>query len=290
MQLGVSSYSFRPLLADGSLTIEKMFDWLSTRGAAHVELATFSLAPGGVDAGYDLTQDAATIARLKAGAAATGVAISGICLGASVIGEDRDAQVTVVKRHVELAAELGAKFLRHDVVPWALRPDDALHHERVLPAIIAACREIADHAAPLGVTTSIEDHGFFMNGAARVNQLIAAVDRPNFRFTVDVGNFECVDEDGLVATRAALPNASFVHIKDFYKRRTEPGPGWLRTLGGQFIGGAVFGFGDLPTREIVAAIRASGYDGFVSLEYEANEPVLQGIETGLANFRRMWEE
>jgi L-ribulose-5-phosphate 3-epimerase len=290
MQLGVSSYSFKPLLTSGELSIEAMFDWLRMKGARHLEIATFSFAPGGSEAGYDLTTDSVARCKLQSTAAATGVAISGICLGASFIGDDRDAQVALVKRHVELTAELGAKFLRHDVVPWSLKPADPLHIERELPKIIDACREVADFAAGLGVTTSVEDHGFFINGSARINQLIAAVDRPNFRFTLDVGNFECVDEDGLVATRAALPHASFVHIKDFYKRRAEPGPGWLTTLGGQFIRGSIFGYGDLPTEAIVREIKASGYDGFISLEYEANEPTLFGIEAGLNAFRRMWGE
>lgn len=290
MQLGVSSYSFKPLLGSGELGIDGMFDWLRAKGARHLEIATFSLAPPGTDAIYDLSTDNVTKCRLQKAAAATGVAISGLCLGASFIGDDRDAQIALVKRHVETTAELGAKFLRHDVVPWALRPENPDHVERELPRIVDACREIAEYAAGFDVTTSVEDHGFFMNGAATIARLIAAVDRPNFRFTVDVGNFECVDEDGLVATRAALPHASFVHIKDFYKRAAEPGPGWLKTLGGNFIRGAIFGYGDLPTAEIVQAIKASGYDGFVSLEYEANEPTLFGIEAGLNAFRRMWGE
>jgi sugar phosphate isomerase/epimerase len=41
---------------------------------------------------------------------------------------------------------------------------------------------------------------------------------------------------------------------------------------------------------ILEAVVASGYDGFVSLEYEGNEPTLFGCETGLANIRRMLGE
>jgi L-ribulose-5-phosphate 3-epimerase len=113
---------------------------------------------------------------------------------------------------------------------------------------------------------------------------------PNFKFTVDVGNFLCVDEDAVVATKASLADASFVHLKDFYVRRALPGPGWLETLGGQFIRGSVFGYGDLQTKMILQAVVDSGYDGFVSLEYEGNEPTLFGCETGLNNIRRMLAE
>jgi sugar phosphate isomerase/epimerase len=292
MKLGLSSYCFRPLLGSGELSIEAMFDWVKEHGGEHIELATFSFAKLGSEAGYDLTADTETLDRIEAASKATGIVVSGICLGADFMGTDaaaRRVQVETVQRHVELCHRFGAKFLRHDVVPWSHRLTGAAEFEREFPAIVAACREIADFATQLGITTSVEDHGFFMNSSARVARLIHAVARPNFRFTVDVGNFLCVDEDSLVGTRAGLPLASFVHLKDFYVRRTSPGPGWLNTLGGQYIRGSVFGFGDLPTQMIVDAVVASGYNGFISLEYEANEPVLAGCATSLDNIRRMFE-
>ena len=140
------------------------------------------------------------------------------------------------------------------------------------------------------MVTSIENHGFLMNSSERCRRLVQAVDSPNFRMTLDVGNFLCVDEDPLVATRNCLDIASFVHVKDFLLRKRYPGPGWLETLGGRHIVGTVFGFGDLETREIVRAILSSGYDGFVSLEFEGNEPTLMGCDTGLANVIRIFDE
>ena len=293
MKLGLSSYSFRPLLANGALQIETMFDWLQANGAEHLEIATFSFSEPGQEANYDLTADAQTLQRVQAEAARTGIPISGICMGAKfafVDATERRAQIDQVKRHVELCNRLGVGLLRHDVVLWSHRLADTAQFEREFPAIVEACQEIASFAATEGVTTSVEDHGFFMNGSDRVKRLIHAVDRPNFKFTVDVGNFLCVDEDAVIATRRSLADASFVHLKDFYVRRASPGPGWLETLGGQYIRGSVFGFGDLDTPMILQNIVASGYDGFVSLEYEGNEPTLFGCETGLANIRRILAE
>jgi L-ribulose-5-phosphate 3-epimerase len=293
MKLGLSSYSFRPMLADGRLTVETLFDWLSANQAEHLEIATFSFAPAGKEAEYDLVADTDTLTRLEAAVARTGIPISGICLGANFLSGDeqrRRAEIDNVKRHIELCARFGAGFLRHDVVPWSYRLTDTAEFEREFDGLVAATRELAEFGASHGVVTSVEDHGFFMNSSERVLRLIDAVDHPNFCFTVDVGNFLCVDENPHVATRRALPLASFVHFKDFYVRQVEPGPGWLKTHGGQFIRGAVFGYGDLDARGLVAAVVASGYDGFVSLEYEGNEPTLFGCETGLANIRRLLAE
>jgi len=293
MKLGLSSYSFRPLLANGSMQIEDMFDWLRTNRAEHLEIATFSFAEPGAEAGYDLTAETETLGRVAAASATTGIPISGICLAAKfafVDDAERRAQIDLVKRHIELCNRLQIGLLRHDVVLWSQRLNQTAEFEDAFPSIVDACHEIATFAASQGVTTSVEDHGFFMNGSDRIKRLLHAVDLPNFKFTVDVGNFLCVDEDAVVATKASLADASFVHLKDFYVRRTLPGPGWLETLGGQFIRGSVFGYGDLETRMILEAIVASGYDGFVSLEYEGNEPTLFGCETGLGNIRRLLAE
>lgn len=291
MKLGLSSYSFRPLMENGSMTIEDVFSWLAANGAEHLEIATLSVAPAGADASYDMKGDEETVARIRAASRQSGIEVSGLCIGASFIDpQDRKAQIQRVKNYVEVCDSLGVRFLRHDVVPWALRPRDTAEFETAFPVIVEACQEIADFAAGHGVTTSVEDHGFFMNSSERVRRLIYAVGRANFRMTLDVGNFLCVDEDPLMATRASLPQASFVHLKDFYVRRKEPGPGWLRTLGGQFIRGSVFGYGDLDTRAILESVVASGYDGYVSLEYEGNEPTIFGCETGLGTIRRMLSE
>lgn len=292
MKLGLSSYSFRPLLGDGSMTVETLFDWLEANGAEHLEIAAFSFAELGKEQGYDLSAEEATVQRIEAAMAKTGVPVSGICMAANFMGsaEERAAQIEGVKRHILLCERLGAGFLRHDVVPWSYRLTDAAEFEREFPGFVAACREIAEYGGQHGVVTSVEDHGFFMNSSERVLRLIHAVAHPNFRFTVDVGNFLCVDENPHIGTKRALPLASFVHLKDFYVRQNEPGPGWLKTHGGQFIRGSVFGYGDLDTRGLIESVVASGYDGFVSLEYEGNEPVLYGCEVGLGNIRRMLGE
>lgn len=55
--------------------------------------------------------------------------------------------------------------------------------------------------------------------------VIHATDRPNFKTTLDVGNFMCADEDPVVEVKKNAPYASMVHIKDFYLRSTNCDPG-----------------------------------------------------------------
>ncbi|SCB35658.1 sugar phosphate isomerase/epimerase family protein [Rhizobium multihospitium] len=289
MKVGLSSYSFRPLMQSGAMQIEDVFAWVGKHGGDHVELATLSVAPEGQDLQYELADDAEMLKRLTGASQKSGIPLSGLCMSGNFIDDgERAFQLNRLKRYVELCDKLGVRFLRHDVVPWSLRATEPGQFEAAFPAIADATHELAAHAGRYGVTTSVEDHGFFMNSSERIKRLLHAVNLPSFRLTVDIGNFLCVDENPLTGTRACLPHASFVHLKDFYVRQVAPGADWLQTVGGQAIRGSVFGYGDLPVQSIVADIVASGYDGFVSLEYEGNEPTQYGCETGLKNAKAMF--
>jgi L-ribulose-5-phosphate 3-epimerase len=286
MKIGMSSYSFLPLLTDGSLTVDGLFDWLSANDAEHLEIATFSFGKSGEGATYDLASDEETLSALEAAVARTGIPISGFCLGADMLGENRAQEIAKVKRYIDLCGRFGVKFLRHDIVIWGNRLNDTQAIENAYPILADACREIAEYGASKGVVTSVENHGFVIVSAERLLRLHHLVDHPNFKLTVDVGNFLCVDDNPYVATKHTLPLASVVHFKDFYTRKTEPGPGWLKTAGGEFIRGSVLGYGDLDIQALADAVVASGYDGFVSLEYEGGDPTLFGCENGLKNLKR----
>ena len=83
-----------------------------------------------------------------------------------------------------------------------------------------------------------------------------------------------------------------VHLKDFFVRPADlnPGEGWFRSLHGQYVRGAIVGQGDLPLRDIVRFVKQSGYDGYISIEFEGMEDCLKGTRIALDNSRRLWEE
>lgn len=295
MKLGFSSFSFSAKMLKGEMSIVDVIEWIGASDGEHVELATVSFSPKGTDTVWNFDDDPDLIETIRAASQKHGVELSGMCIPADFIGEsadDRAQQIERVKQHLRLSDRLGIRYFRHDVTQWARRPQDVAEIERLLPQIVDSSAEIALFAAEYGITTSIENHGFFMNGSEHVRRLITAVDEPNFKTTLDVGNFLCVDEDAYVATTANLPVASFVHLKDFYVRRYDayPGEGWLTTLGGNYLLGSIIGFGDLDTRGILRSVVDSGYGGFVSIEFEGNEDCLFACGTGLANVRRILGE
>ncbi|MBC7723758.1 MAG: sugar phosphate isomerase/epimerase [Burkholderiaceae bacterium] len=292
MKFGFSSYTFYQQLRDGRMSLLDVIDWIAASDGTHMEIATVSLSPeisndlSTLDSSPDFVRD------IKTRAADTGVTLSNMVVPGNLLG---DAEVTArsmarLKRHIDVAAELGIGLFRHDVATWAHRARGVAEFEQLLPRMVDGAKELARYAAQYGITTSVENHGLLMNGSERVRRLIHLVDEANFRTTLDVGNFLSVDEDACVAVAANAPYASIVHLKDFYVRRMFPGDGWHHTPGGAYLLGAIVGFGDLDMRGIIRGITESGYDGFISIEFEGIEDCLMAATTGLANAKRLFAE
>ncbi|WP_285728120.1 sugar phosphate isomerase/epimerase family protein [Psychromicrobium xiongbiense] len=281
MKIGFSSYSFSGALADGRLDLPGVLSWVAERGGTHIEISEAGLpAP--------LTVESAQ--ALKAQADALELPILNYVVAANFRQADPQAEVERLKGQLDIAHALGAQFFRHDVVEWAWRESSQAELEEVFAQIVPLVQQIADYAATLGITTSVENHGFFMNNSERISRLLYAVDRPNFKVTLDVGNFLCVDDSPYAAVARLAPQASVVHLKDFFIRTEFPGEGWLTTLSGNYIQGSVTGSGDLDLRRILRTVAANGFDGNLSIEYEGAQDCLSACEQALANARRLLAE
>ncbi len=290
MKFGFSSYSFYQQLRAGKMTLLDVIDWIATSDATHMEIATVSLSPEISNDTSTLDRSPGFVQEIKRRAADTGVELSNLVVPADLVGEDRDTHFDRLKRHIDVAAELDIRLFRHDVAKWAHTVSSVAEFEDLLPRIADSCRDLARHAAQYGITTSVENHGLMMNGSERVRRLIHLVNEPNFKTTLDVGNFMSVDENPVVAVAANAPFASIIHLKDFYVRKEFPGAGWHHTPGGSYLLGSIVGFGDLDMRGIVRGIVDSGYDGYISIEFEGIEECLSAATIGLTNAQRLVAE
>lgn len=290
MKIGFSSYSFHQRLGSGQMDVFDVIDWVADNGGEHLEFA--AIYPVDDSPLPTPASDPEFVAKVKAHAAERGVPLSNLAIGANFLGtdEERRTEIDRVKTWVDLAAALGIERMRHDVVGGTrFDGDDSPQFDEALPQIVAAAKEIAQYAAPFGITTSLENHGYFVQASERVRRIVRAVDEPNFATTLDVGNFVCVDEDPTAAVPANLPIAMIVHFKDFYIRPadTEQGQGWFRSRAGKHLRGAIVGNGDLDLTTVATAVRESGYDGYVSIEFEGQEDCLTGCLLGAENARRL---
>ncbi|WP_373231120.1 sugar phosphate isomerase/epimerase family protein [Cohnella sp.] len=284
MKIGLSTYCFWQAMKTGEMNVITAIEHVAAMGGEHVEI---------VPLGFDLTANPELIEEIKQKAFSLGLDISNYAIGANFAGLDEqefEQEIRRVMHEVDIAAALGVRLMRHDV---ASSKDTSIRKFSAdLPRLVEACTRIADYAAAFGITTSVENHGYFIQASDRVQALIHGVNRPNFRTTLDIGNFLCVDEDPVAAVRNNIPYASIVHIKDFYRRpeAVNPGEGWFRSSAGYYLKGAIVGHGDVDIRSVLRVVQQSGFDGYLSIEFEGLEPCLLGTKLALDNVKRLWEE
>ncbi|CAI9404118.1 sugar phosphate isomerase/epimerase family protein [Aestuariimicrobium sp. T2.26MG-19.2B] len=309
MRVGFSSYSFHQYLGTGRMSLPEVFDWAKEAGAAHIEIAAGFASDNPMSDLSDLPNNRPLVDAIKAAQDKTGLPIAQIALpatfwtkpetadgqapgagGQSSSARGIEAELDRVRAHIDLCAELGVGLLRHDVSHGNHSGDDLPLFEQALPVIVEHSKTIAQYAATKGVRTSIENHGFFVQGSERVRRVIHAVDEPNFGTTLDIGNFLCLDENPVVATKNNIAYANIVHFKDFYIRQTNPGLGFFGTRGGQFLRGAIVGQGDIDIPAVAKVVKESGYDDFITIEFEGIEDALPACKAALENTRRILDE
>ena len=299
MLIGISSYSLDPLIDSGELTLYSAIDWAAKQGAECMELVPFAFRFMDDDGNIDLEY----IHKVVRYAADAGVKLVNYSVLADLCKEKPEeltAEIARVKRHVDIAAELGLSIMRHDVSAFR-RPrgeNGLVDFDRLLPQIADAAGQIADHAAARGVNTLIENHGFFCNGCDRVERIINAVGRANYGLLLDTGNIACVDEDPAAAATRLAGSARMIHLKDFYIRKRDPGDTtefdcgghWFRSMAGKYLRGSILAQGDLDIYEILAQIKHSGYDGAIAIEFEGFEEPKYATKVSLDNARRILGE
>jgi sugar phosphate isomerase/epimerase len=289
MKIGLSTYSLLNAIESGEMTVLDAIEWIKDNGGEHMEIVPY---------GFSLIDNPDLADAVREKAKSVGIDLSNYSMPANFVQETREAfeeEVERVKRHVDLVHRLGIRHMRHDVTAFSIKPEETTigHFEKHLHLIVEGSRRIAEYAERYGITTTIENHGFCVQASDRVQRVLLEVNRPNFKTTLDIGNFLCVDEQPVIGVMKNLPYASLIHVKDFYYRPFDEHPGgggWIRTTNGNWLRGAIVGHGDLPIRKIIKLIKASGFDGYMTVEFEGMEDCREGSRIGMENLRRFWEE
>lgn len=289
MKIGLSSYSLLDAIKAGEMDVLDAVQWIADNGGEHMEIVPY---------GFTLVDNLELADAVKNKAEEVGIALSNYSTPGNFVHdteEEFNAEVSRLKEHVDLINRMGIKHMRHDVIAFTLPPEKRTieHFEKSLPQMVEGSRQLADYAAQFGITTTIENHGVAVQASDRVQRVLAAVDRPNFKTTLDIGNFMCVDEDPIVGVKKNLPYASLIHFKDFYFRPYYENPGggkWFTTANNNFLRGSIVGQGDINIREVIKLIKASGYDGYITLEFEGMEDCREASKIGMDNIKRLWDE
>jgi len=229
--------------------LDVQLDTLAAEDIAHLELR-------GVWGKNVLALDDDEIGRIRAALAARGVKVSAIGspIGKIGIAEPFAPHLADFRRALDIARWLDAPYVRIFSFFMPEGEDPARYREAVLDRLGALV-----HAAEgTGVTLLHEnERHIYGDVPSRCLDLLTAIDSPALRMTWDPANFVLCGvrpfSDGYAALRRYI---AYVHVKD------------ARFDTGQVVPA---GEGDGEWRETLAALRASGFDGFFSLEPHLKE-------------------
>ena len=187
---------------------------------------------------------------------------------------ERDRWLEEGKRMAELSAALGSPGIR--VFGDKIQPGADRNSTR--DWIAEGVRSLAEETKENGVEVWLETHGDFASSAETM-RLIEQADRPNIGVVWDPANCftdgkECPSE----AAHAFGTALRHVHLRDLTSHNGvwEPVP---------------TGSGKFPLREILAQLKAVGYDRFVSFEWEKKwRPELAEPEVAIPQFAQWFRQ
>ena len=282
MKIGVSSYSFSKYMTEtkcGYLAICDIAKEMGFEGIEFVNLKNEKWGEG--------EDEFAIAAKLREHCAKIGLEIIAYTVGANFLADDIEAEMAKLRHCVDVAEALGAPVMRHDVV-YKLRNKPLYTYKDAIAEIAPLINEISNYAKEKGIKTCTENHGYIIQAPERVEELILAVNNPNYGWLCDMGNFLCADAEPARAVSIAAPYVFHVHAKDFlFKSGNEQRPAGygITTNEGNYLRGTVVGHGVVPVKKCVDILKKTGYDGWMSIEFEGAENNLQALRDGLANLK-----
>ncbi len=280
LELAVSTYSLLRWRKENGKTLEDTLHWLAGQQVRGVEFSGLD------ERTFDRPLERAR--ELKKCCDDLGLRAVNYCVGAELLVDPRAQRevITRVKQAVDVAVILTTGRVRHDVT-FGPKEESPRSWPQVLEVVAPAVREISAYAKARGIRSSLENHGFYLQTADRVEKLIQAVGDSNFGLTLDLGNFLCLNQSPVAATRQLVPYAVHVHVKDFHvrpKERKPPG-GWFDTPTPLALRGAIVGHGVIDIPAQLKILRQAGYKGWLSLEFEGLEEPTRAVQLGLEYLR-----
>jgi len=202
--------------------------------------------------------DANTRRHVRRCAEQAGVAIAALNAHTNLIHavpETRQANLCFVKGALRLASDLGTKY----VVVGGGRKQFYCRESQYWEWLVAALQELVADANHLGVTLAVEAGSFpgsLVHNLSRMQKLLSYSGLEALGVLFDPAHYHVRGDSVLDAYRALSHRVVHVHAKD---ARGNPEDFEFPPLG----------MGDIDFDGLIAAMVATGYAGYISVEYEA---------------------
>ena len=264
LMLSLAGYSFRQFFKDGRdgksdatkrIDMMDFIDYCAAQNCA-AECTSYYF-PANVSDDFLL--------KLKHHAFLRGVEISGTAVGNTFThkpGAKREAEIQSVKKWIDHAALFGAPHIRVFAGDVQGAPKD-----EAKTLCIEAMEECCDYAGRKGIFLGLENHGGIVSESADLLDIVRAVKSPWCGINLDTGNFRTDDpyrDLELIAPYAVnVQWKAEVHPRGVKQKQPA----------------------DL--KRIVKILRASNYQGYVALEYEADADAWTAVPRLLNQMRKL---
>lgn len=244
MKLGYSAWGMPRLPVDEQIRMVKEI------GFGGIELVCIARSTTDVE-----RLDQAERMRIRSLLDRSGLALPSIAGSADPIAQDPEARrrnIARLRAGIDLAADLaGPEGPPCLVIMGYGRPE---RYERDRELIAERFVELADYAAPRGVTLALEIHvGQAIDLPEKALWLLERIGRPNFRLNLDTSHFDVMGLSIADSIRPLVTYAVHTHVKD--QRGRYPHHEFLTP-----------GDGDYDYVTYLREMAAGGYTGFITPE------------------------
>lgn len=270
-RIGVSTYSFWGFTRDDERAVDRAIDHAAAMGFDGVEILQKQLT----------STDRGALMKLKRQAFSLGLDLMGYSTHQSFLSPDpavRKKEYDHTVDCLEQAYQLGIPTMRVNSGRWnTSKSFDELMANRgeepplagyteadAFPWVIEAYADLAKEAAQRGVVMGLENHWGLGRTPEGVLKVVEAVDSPWLQITLDTGNF----------------------LENPYERLTKLAAKTVLLQAKTYFGGGTWYTLDLDYARIAGIMRAAGYTGYVSLEFEGKENPLTAVPKSLALLRQ----
>jgi sugar phosphate isomerase/epimerase len=259
LRLSIAAYSYRKYLdlklKPRPMTLDDFVDTAAGLGLDAVEPTAYYFD--------DTTPE--YLNRLKGKCTRLGLDVSGTAVGNNFCVRDPaklKEQLAYVRTWTEHAARLGAKTVR--IFAGAMEKND--NEEQARARCVEAIQEACDHAARHGIILALENHGGIVATIDQMLAVVRAVKHDWFGVNWDSANFHF--DDPYADLEKLAPYAVVVQMKTEIHRKGKPKePADLKRL--------------------TDILRATGYRGYIALEYEAAEDPRTAVPKAVEELKKL---
>jgi len=254
MKIGCSTWSFHRDMTEKRLTLEGFLEACANFKMDGVELVDFQFP----------AKDASYLQKIKKKIDSFDLELSALAVSNDFIKvepKELQKQVEYVSKWIRMAARLNANVLR--VFGGEIR--EGIDSEKAYELVMKGLQGCIGLAERHGVTLALENHGTFTSNPNIVLKLIKEFESKSLRSCLDTGNFP--PEIRYKAIKMVAPFAAHVHAKayNFDKEGNET---------------------SIDYEQVFSILRESGYNRFISIEYEGSGDETKGVGKSFELLRR----